>query len=780
METVKSSFVTPAIEDQGSKRTAEIIIFIASTFTVVGGITALLNIFVNPIKWPGAVSLVFLLGVLLGCLALLHREKVRLAGILFSSFQWIMISALVTLSGGESSPLFPLIIISFLIPGLILGWRAGAIFTVLSAAITAGWLYAANAGAQPSSIIDFTMTTKAIADIAVIVLTSVTILYTVYTIQDDLRKLRVFTKALTESRMRLKTVVSNAPIVLFSIDKDGIFTLSEGKGLADLGLAPGEAVGKSAYEMYQDVPQIQKGLKRALGGDEFTSTVEVDDLVFMTSYSPLEDENGVVTGLIGVSTDITEQKKAEKEIESLSKFPTENPSPVMRISKDCTVLFANKASQPLLETWGYEIGKPLAGECAHMIQEALSSNTSSQSDMYVNGQVFNMIIYPIEGTDYVNIYGIDVTERRLAEERTREQYRRISALRRIDEAITSTFDRKVILDVVLDQVTSQLKVDAADVLLINPGTQELEYAAYRGFQSNMFDEYQVSLNNTLAGKAVQDRRVVSKTNLSDVYTESFILPEFEDDDFKSYFAAPLITKGNVVGVLEVFHRETLKPENDWLDFFETLAGQAAIAIDNANLFEDLQRSNIDLRLAYDATLEGWAQALDLRDRETENHTRRVTEMTVRLASSLGVSDSELVHLRRGALLHDIGKMGIPDSILQKPGALTDEEWAVMKQHPQYAYNFLSSIAYLRPALAIPYSHHEKWDGTGYPQGLKGEQIPFAARIFAVVDVWDALISDRPYRKAWDEEKTLKYIREQSGKHFDPEVVDEFMNMMKHQ
>ncbi len=194
--------------------------------------------------------------------------------------------------------------------------------------------------------------------------------------------------------------------------------------------------------------------------------------------------------------------------------------------------------------------------------------------------------------------------------------------------------------------------------------------------------------------------------------------------------------------------------------------------------QELQKRAEELVKAYNTTLEGWAKALELRDEETEGHTRRVTEMTVRLARELGINGAELEHVRRGALLHDIGKMGVPDRILCKPGPLTDEEWEIMRQHPKYAYEMLAGIDYLRPSLDIPYGHHEKWDGSGYPRGLKGEQIPFAARVFAVVDVWDALSSDRPYRKAWPEEKVLVHIQEQSGSHFESRVVEAFLEMIE--
>ena len=185
---------------------------------------------------------------------------------------------------------------------------------------------------------------------------------------------------------------------------------------------------------------------------------------------------------------------------------------------------------------------------------------------------------------------------------------------------------------------------------------------------------------------------------------------------------------------------------------------------------------MELVLAYDNTLEGWSGP-ELRDMETEGHSRRVTDMTLRLAQEMGLPSEELVHVRRGALLHDIGKMAIPDSILLKPGPLDEKEWQLMRQHPQFAKRLLEPIAYLRPALDIPLYHHEKWDGSGYPHGLSGEQIPLVGRIFAIVDVWDALLSDRPYRPAWSAEEALAYLAEQSGRHFDPEIVRAFSRLL---
>jgi putative two-component system response regulator len=193
--------------------------------------------------------------------------------------------------------------------------------------------------------------------------------------------------------------------------------------------------------------------------------------------------------------------------------------------------------------------------------------------------------------------------------------------------------------------------------------------------------------------------------------------------------------------------------------------------------EQTEAVDPEVTVALDAVLESWGQALELRDLESPGHVQRVTDMTVQLAHAMGMSDAELVHVKRGALLHDIGKMGVPDRIILKLGPLDDEEWEIMRKHPVYAYDLLSPIAYLQPALDIPYSHHEWWDGSGYPRGLKGEEIPLAARIFAVIDVWDALHSDRSYRRAWAKEQVDDYIHEEAGKHFDPDVVQVFFDLL---
>jgi putative nucleotidyltransferase with HDIG domain len=360
-------------------------------------------------------------------------------------------------------------------------------------------------------------------------------------------------------------------------------------------------------------------------------------------------------------------------------------------------------------------------------------------------------------------------------EQTERHLRRLHTLRTIDTTISASLDLRVTLNILLDQLTIQLGADAANVLVLNPLTHDLEYAASQGFRTAAPFAQRLRLDEGYPARAVAESHIVHHANLASLTDPRIEL--FADDNFIAYYAAPLISKGQLNGVLELFFRTPHQATTEWLEFLDTLAGQTAIAIELANLLTSLQRSNIELTAAYDSTIEGWSRVLDLRDQETEGHTQRVATLAVRLASAMGLAGDELANLRRGALLHDIGKMAVSDRILHKQGELTPAEMREMQRHPQYAYEMLSSIAYLRNALDIPYCHHEKWDGTGYPRGLRGEAIPLAARIFAVVDVWDALTSERPYRTAWSAAQARAYLQEQAGKYFDPRIVEVFLRLL---
>lgn len=377
-----------------------------------------------------------------------------------------------------------------------------------------------------------------------------------------------------------------------------------------------------------------------------------------------------------------------------------------------------------------------------------------------------------------NIAASALENARLYQE-TEERLRRLDALRRIDLAISSSMDIRISLDVLLDQVHTHLKVDASSVLLMDPASNDFYAAATRGFRSLAASRMRVRMGSGCVGRAAVERRTVPASDPDELKEDPLLTQLPVDEEIQFIAATPLISKGAVEGVLVVLQRSPFTPSEDWYSFLEILAGQAAIAINNARLFENLQITNQQLIMAYSETIEGWSRALDLRDQETEGHTQRVTEMSLRLARSMNVfSDEELTYFRWGALLHDIGKMGVPDQILLKPEKLTEKEEAIMRMHPEFAFRLLNSITFLRRALDIPHYHHEWYDGTGYPEGLKGEQIPLAARIFAIVDVWDALCSDRPYREGWSDDKVIRYLKKQTGTQFDPKVVDAFLKVLE--
>lgn len=378
----------------------------------------------------------------------------------------------------------------------------------------------------------------------------------------------------------------------------------------------------------------------------------------------------------------------------------------------------------------------------------------------------------------------DITERLAAEsaiatakERIEVQFGQLKALRAIDQAILGTTDLRLLLKSVLHEIMAQLRADAAVIFLFNPHTLTVDTSASIGYRTRAAERERVPLGDGVAGRAARERRTIAVPDLAEHDMSAGLKQVADEEGIRAVYAVPLIAKGQVIGVLDVLFRKPHRVSDDWLEFCEALAGQAAMAIESCKSFEELQHANLELSLAYDRTIEGWSRALDMRDKETEGHTQRVTEMTLRVSRLAGIGDPELVHVRRGALLHDIGKMGVPDAVLLKPGPLTNDEWKVMRMHPVFAVELLSPIEYLRPSLEIPYCHHEKWDGSGYPRGLKGDQIPLAARLFAVVDVWDALRSDRPYRKGWSDEKVREHILEGSGTHFDPRAVELFLQSL---
>ncbi|MCX8062468.1 MAG: GAF domain-containing protein, partial [Anaerolineales bacterium] len=360
---------------------------------------------------------------------------------------------------------------------------------------------------------------------------------------------------------------------------------------------------------------------------------------------------------------------------------------------------------------------------------------------------------------------------------------RLTSLRQIDRAISANTDFYVMAETILQETQRHLDLDAIQIWTFESHLSRLVFTAGVGLKRLPPTKASYTVGEGLAGKiafsiqplAINDlRKWIAQNNYNDCQ-------EYLEEGFIAYLGMPLMIKGKLGGVIELCHRSQLSSlaANDpqWLSFAQTIASQTALAMENAELFRNLNNTLMELSISYDETLKGWAKALELRDRETGGHSERVTEWTLRIALALGIDKDHLIHIRRGAILHDIGKIGVPDTILLKKGPLTPQEWQIIHQHPLYAFELLHNIHFLEPALDIPYCHHEKWDGSGYPRGLRGEEIPLAARIFAVVDVWDALTSDRPYRKAWSQTEAREYIRSQAGKHFDPRIVEVFLKLL---
>ncbi len=616
-------------------------------------------------------------------------------------------------------------------------------------------------------------------------------------------------EAVAEEHNLLLTLINNLPDRIYVKDIQGRKIISNIADWQTLGEKRMEdVIGKTDFDTYPaelaarywaDDKMILDSGKPVINREEPNLDWQ-DNLTWtLTTKVPLRDDNGQIVGLVGMGRDITERRQVEEQLhenEAMYRLLFDSaPVGILLVDTQGNILKVNQAALQILGSPSAEATKNINLLTFQSLIEAgisadfqkVMDNAQSAFAEYLYTTKWDKSVFitlrftPLFGAkgslEQIQIIMEDITERKQAEEKIQQQLYQLSALRDIDLVINSNFDLKVTLNILLGHVTAQLGVDAAAVLFFRQSMNEFEFAAGRGFHTANITRLRLKLGEGYLGKAALERRTIAIDNLAKGQ-ESFDNKFIEGEGFDAFFAVPLIAKGKVKGVLEVFHRSPFKPNADWLNFLEALAGQAAIAIDNSELFGNLQRSNLELQLAYDKTIEGWSRALDLRDKETEGHTQRVTKAALRLADAMGLGNDELIQVRRGALLHDIGKIGVPDHILLKPGDLTEEELAAMKKHPQFAFDLFSYIDFLRPALDIPYCHHEKWDGTGYPRGLKGEQIPLTARIFAIVDVYDAVTSDRPYRVAWTKEKALDYIQSQAGKYFDPNVAQKFVEMIK--
>lgn len=596
------------------------------------------------------------------------------------------------------------------------------------------------------------------------------------------------------------------------------------------GRKPGECDGKTFRELLPDWntrPLIERLSQVALTGspDSFEHFAEEAGRYFkITAYSPVRGQ------FAHIVEDITERKLAEqslKESETRFRQLAEGVSEVfwLRQGGSGQLLYVSPAYERVFGRSCAELYENPDAFFQDVHADDLPRLKSAQEALDMHGIPFNeefRIIrpdgqqrwiwartYPVaEDTGEVTRYsGIaeDITERRQTEQNLRrseaelrarelmlrESYinlerslQRMTALRNVDLAITTHTDQASMAEAILADIVNLQEIDAAVLFVPNvpaPGRPRgtgplsaLRLAGLAGMTEAVLDGSVLSWQMILVNHVFQTCQPMYINDLRmDPHPGAQALHRVAG--FNTCAVLPLLARGQSKGVLQFFHRDDHEPDADWQTFLQSLALQAAIGIDHVEMLENLKNTNRELAMAYDETIKGWAQALELRDKETRGHSGRVSDLTVKLAMALGMSGEDLDHIRRGAFLHDIGKMAIPDSILGKTGPLSNDDWITMRQHPTIGYRMLSNIEYLKPALDVVYCHHEKWDGTGYPRGLKGEEIPLSARIFTVIDVWDALTNNRPYRLAWPEDEVRAYLIKEKGKHFDPRIVDTFLS-----
>jgi PAS domain S-box-containing protein/putative nucleotidyltransferase with HDIG domain len=406
------------------------------------------------------------------------------------------------------------------------------------------------------------------------------------------------------------------------------------------------------------------------------------------------------------------------------------------------------------------------------IQEAIHFNNGSKIDLV--GNVVPLLDNNGKSKGAIGAF-LDITQQKQTELHLRKRMQIMSVISDVDSIITASFNIKHTLASIISHLVNSSFCEAASIFILNEKTQLLDYISGHGFRKSIPKNLHIKLGEGIAGSvAASAEPIVVPINESN--NDGLIKVLINNEGFTYCYCYPMVVKKQVKGVIEIFLRRAIPHDPERSELYEMIAKRAAIAIENGQLLENLEQTNLDLLQAYDVTIEGWSRAMDLRDKETEGHTLRVTQTAINLARLANIPDSEIQFVRWGALLHDIGKLGVPDSILLKPGTLSDEEWTVMKQHPVYAFQMLSPIKYLQLATDIPYCHHERWDGSGYPRGLSGDTIPLAARLFSVIDVWDALTSNRPYRPAWSKERAIEYLQMNSGIQFDPYAVKLFFQL----
>ena len=617
--------------------------------------------------------------------------------------------------------------------------------------------------------------------------------------------------ALRESEEQYRLLFENAPVGILLVTINGQITEVNAAALQILG-SPSAGATKN-INLFTFPPLIESGISadfrscidyaQPISAEHPYTTKWGKSIFVKYQLTPVFDAEGQIVLIQAIIEDISERKRAEealKESEEKYRLLVENATIGIVIAQGQALKYINPKAMELVD---YSREELLSLDFAERIHPDDRDETIDYYLKFLQGEetpanhIFrivdkagntkwldsNAVFVNWEGQPASLNFLMEITERRQAEDTLHQRLTELETLYEGGLILSQITNPERIAQKLIALIDEKLEWHHVTIHRYHAEDGSLELLAFSHAdtistenQSAIRKRFQSMISKVgdgLSGWVVQHGETVRSGNLSQD-------PRYLDVEpgLQSGLYVPMKIGNQIMGVISI--------ESELPDAFTeaderlitTLAAQAAITLDNNKLLEDLQKSNDRLFQAYDDTIEGWSNALDLRDKETEGHTLRVTSLAEDLAQKMGIPDSDMIHVRRGSLLHDIGKMGVPDRILLKPDKLTDDEWVIMREHPVHAYNLLSRIEFLRPALNIPHYHHEKWDGSGYPDGLKGEQIPLAARIFAIIDVFDALTSDRPYRPAWARNKAIDYILEQSGAHFDPNVVDVFMKLLE--
>ncbi len=636
---------------------------------------------------------------------------------------------------------------------------------------------------------------------------------------EDITSRKLAEKAKRESEEKYRLLFENAPVGVFQSTPEGRY-LSANPTLASIFMydSPQEMMSQItdiAKQIHVDPIQRERFIELLEEKGEVREFINQNyckdgSIIWtMTNARAVKDKSGDIQYYEGFMTDITARLQAEEAIRlSEKKFKTLfeiAPVGISVLDREHNIIDANYALQRItglrkneLVNGGQRMRTYMRPDKSIMTVHELASTRALKENMPIfdvetgiltedRGVTWTLVsAAPLDMPDAsLVVITQDISERKLSEQTLHQRLAELETLYESGLALSQLLEPKQIGQKIIDVLAEKLDWYHTTIRLYHPESDSLELLAYNLAHKTTKREWQrtgerfrtliARSGHGLSGWAVQHCETV---RCNDVLND----PRYRETvpGMRSGLYVPIKTGERAIGVISIESKNPnyFTAEDEHMTV--TLAAQAAVSLENIRLFKDLQKSNDDLFLAYDETIEGWSRALDLRDRETEGHTQRVTSLTEELACRMGIPELEMIHLRRGSLLHDIGKMGVPDRILLKPDKLTEEEWIIMREHPVYAYNLLSRIEFLHPALNIPHYHHEKWDGSGYPDGLMGEQIPLEARIFAVIDVFDALISDRPYRLGWPKANAINYIREKSGSHFDPKVVEAFLEMLSPQ